>query len=68
MIDFRYPGSGVVLDCIDSWSLHPYLLIIYHISPDNLDIRHFACSFYLNLAVQIFRTIWYIMEIVLTCL
>ena len=21
-----YPGSGVVLDCIDSWSLHPCLL------------------------------------------
>ena len=21
-----YPGSGVVLDCIDSWFLHPYLL------------------------------------------
>ena len=21
-----YPGSGVVLDCIDFWSLHPYLL------------------------------------------
>ena len=21
-----YPGSGVVLDCIDSWSLHHYLL------------------------------------------
>ena len=21
-----YPGSGVVLDCIYSWSLHPYLL------------------------------------------
>ena len=21
-----YLGSGVVLDCIDSWSLHPYLL------------------------------------------
>ena len=21
-----YPGSGVVLDCIDSWTLHPYLL------------------------------------------
>ena len=20
-----YPGSGVVLDCTDSWSLHPYL-------------------------------------------
>ena len=25
-----YPGSGLVLDCIDSWSLHPYLLS-YHI-------------------------------------
>ena len=24
-----YPGSGVVLDCIDSWSLHPYLLSCY---------------------------------------
>ena len=22
-----YPGSVVVLDCIDSWSLHPYLLL-----------------------------------------
>ena len=22
-----YPGSGVVLDCIDSWSLHLYLLL-----------------------------------------
>ena len=24
-----YPGSGVVLDCIDSWSLHPYLLWLH---------------------------------------
>ena len=24
-----YPGSGVVLDCIDSWSLHTYLLHIW---------------------------------------
>ena len=24
-----YPGSGVVLDCIDSWSLHAYLLWIW---------------------------------------
>ena len=23
-----YPGSGVVLDCIDSWSLHHYLLLV----------------------------------------
>ena len=25
-LSHRYPWSGVVLDCIDSWSLHPYLL------------------------------------------
>ena len=25
-LSHRYPGSSVVLDCIDSWSLHPYLL------------------------------------------
>ena len=24
-----YPGSGVVLDCIDSWSLQPYLLFLH---------------------------------------
>ena len=24
-----YPGSGVVLDCIDSRSLHPYLLLYF---------------------------------------
>ena len=24
-----YPRSGVVLDCIDSWSLHPYLLLFW---------------------------------------
>ena len=24
-----YPGSGVVLDCIDSCSLHPYSLCLY---------------------------------------
>ena len=28
-----YPGSGVVLDCIDSWSLHPYLLCTTMILP-----------------------------------
>ena len=26
-----YPWSGVVLDCIDSWSLHHYLLLINYI-------------------------------------
>ena len=24
-----YPGSGMVLDCIDSWSLYPYLHHIF---------------------------------------
>ena len=24
-----YPGSGVVLDCIATWSLHPYFAIVY---------------------------------------
>ena len=27
LLSHCYPGSGVVLDCIDSWSLPPYLLI-----------------------------------------
>ena len=26
-----YPGSGVVLDCIDSWSLHHYLLFFFDV-------------------------------------
>ena len=26
LLSHWYPGSGVVLDCIDSWSLHPYCL------------------------------------------
>ena len=33
-----YPGSGVVLDCIDYWSLHPYLLL-YHWSQQNCWVR-----------------------------
>ena len=30
-----YPGSGVVLDCIDSWSLHLYLLWYIELSGVN---------------------------------
>ena len=26
LLSHWYPGSGMILDCIDSWSLHPYLL------------------------------------------
>ena len=31
-----YPGSGVVLDCIDSWSLHHYLLL--EVAPSRSDL------------------------------
>ena len=36
-LSYWYPGSGVVLDCIDSCSLHPYLLYITEIRV--LDLR-----------------------------
>ena len=28
LLSHWYLGSGLVLDCIDSWSLHPYLLLV----------------------------------------
>ena len=28
LLSHWYPGSGVVLDCIDSLSLHPYLHVL----------------------------------------
>ena len=38
-----YPGSGVVLDCIDSWSLHHYLLflnmVMWHIKLKEMSSR-----------------------------
>ena len=34
-----YLGSGVVLDCIDSWSLHPYLLCVDVYQPSQ---QHFS--------------------------
>ena len=40
-----YPGSGVVLDCIDSWSLHPYLLsarTCFSKSKEMSDFLHFC--------------------------
>ena len=38
-----YPWSGVVLDCIDSWSLHPYLLFIFHTLSNVPKQKHSAC-------------------------
>ena len=31
-----YSGSGVVLDCIDYWSLHPYLLLCTCVKHENV--------------------------------
>ena len=45
-----YPGSGVVLDCVDSWSLHHYLLSCvssWHIS------KHFTLCTTLSLNIKI---------------
>ena len=33
-----YPWSGVVLDCVDSWSLHPYLLLFTWVIINHLNI------------------------------
>ena len=38
-----YPGSGVVLNCIDFRSLHPYLLINESYNYKVIDIRFFSC-------------------------
>ena len=55
-----YPGSGVVLDCIDSWSLHPYLLFLLSIMTSNvyflikLDILHTELFLFDLLAISLF--------------
>ena len=51
-----YPGSGVVLDCIDSWSLHPYLLMEEFYCTCTcmlviLTVHVFVCKWYLRKAV-----------------
>ena len=38
-----YPGSGVVLDCIDSWSLQPYLLCNNLDGEDKVGCFSFNC-------------------------
>ena len=39
-----YPGSGVVLDCIDSWSLHHYLLFFKSLLCQGLSESEFNCD------------------------
>ena len=41
-----YPGSGVVLDCIDYWSLHPYLLWLTALTVCELRALFFVSSGY----------------------
>ena len=41
LLSHWYPGSGVVLDCIDSWSLHHYLLLMI------MCVNYDTCYFYL---------------------
>ena len=37
-----YPGSGVVLDCIDSLSLPPFLLYLYNVLKQGMKIVAFS--------------------------
>ena len=54
-----YPGSGVVLDCIDSWSLHPYLLSISFVRVTLITFCVGSVGQYSNLRSQhIKRTFW----------
>ena len=44
-----YPGSGVVFDCIDSWSLHHYLLFFHMKTPyDRLAKIYTNCTIVLT--------------------
>ena len=53
-----YPGSGVVLDCIDSWSLHPYLLWkpIFDLFRVNV-LHRFYCK-KVTITINTLRTFW----------
>ena len=47
-----YPGSGVVLDCIDSWSLHHYLL--------------WSCA--MNIGNKVYRYSWNAIQSSIPCI
>ena len=52
LLSHRYPGSGVVLDCIDSWSLPPFVLLIFFLEQPQLEI----CDPFVLLCQQSFYT------------
>ena len=63
-----YPGSGVVLDCIDSWSLHLYLLFLFIVTPIVLVCN---CSMYVvrySISILVLPSSWSGRESWLLCL
>ena len=40
-----YPGSGVILDCIDSYSLHPCLLLLFYSPQKSIFFIYLKCTF-----------------------
>ena len=48
-----YPGSGVVLDCIDSLSLHPYLLCCLLLLPllESVIVLCFVVRYFMSILV-----------------
>ena len=65
-LSHSYPGSGVVLDCIDSWSLHPYYCWLLPSRkrmqgyPACKEIKQQFLSLYKQLNDIRFLTIWYV--------
>ena len=56
-----YPGSGVVLDCIDSLSLHPYLLLFssylnYIILSSFMSFKTYNCG-QINKSILLFKKV-----------
>ena len=43
LLSHWYPGSGMVLDCIDFLSLHPYLLCFKKFTTLTMDFRAKFC-------------------------
>ena len=58
-----YPWSGVVLDCIDSWSLQPYLLwylvkgTSWHVRPFNTQISVCICTVWSEYLMHTLRVV-----------
>ena len=63
LVSHWYPWSGVVLDCIDSWSLHPYLLFVIKTHEDH---KYFCGIWSLSgqccpTTIVLLYTLWFIL-------